>query len=233
MLDNYFNSKNASEFGLKIVYRPSIPSPEENITEYTVPGRNGSLTHKDGTYKDIVYPVEYNIIDFNNIYGKIRAIKGWLLGKIIDKKLIFSDDPEVFYKVKTVFATDVERRIKVSGEFTATYTMEPFAYERNVEDIILTAPGNVINTGTIYSEPIITVEGTGNITLTINNKNIILTGIQTGIVIDSVMKNAYLGSTNLNSKMNGKFPVLEIGENEISWIGNITKLTVSPNWRYL
>lgn len=233
MLDNTFNNRNASDFSLKIAYRPSIPSPEENVTTYIVPGRNGDLTYKEGTYKDIQYPVEYNLIDFNNLHGKLRAIKGWLLGPIKDKKLIFSDDPEVFYKVKKVSLTDIERRLKISGEFTATYTMEPFAYERNVEDIILTDEGSIYNPGTVFSQPIITIEGTGNITLTINNSNVILTNLSSGIVIDSVMENAYLGTQNLNGKMNGKFPRLEPGENEISWIGNITKLTISPNWRYL
>ena len=233
MLDNSFNNKNASDFGLKIAYRPSIPSPEENVTVYPAPGRNGDLTYKEGTYKDIQYPVEYNLIDFYNLHGKIRAIKGWLLGTIKDKKLIFSDDPEVFYKVKKVSATDIERRLKISGEFTATYTMEPFGYERNVDDIILTEEGSIFNPGTVYSQPIITVEGTGNITLTINNRNVILTNLSSVIVIDSVIEDAYLGTQNLNDKMYGKFPRLEMGENEISWIGNVTKLTISPNWRYL
>lgn len=47
------------------------------------------------------------------------------------------------------------------------------------------------------------------------------------------MKNAYNGSTLLNNKMSGEFPVLELGENNISWVGNVSKLEIQPNWRWL
>ena len=70
-------------------------------------------------------------------------------------------------------------------------------------------------------------------TLYVNNKSIYLKGITDKIIIDSEMKNAYNNSVSLNYKMSGDFPVLSLGENNISWIGNVTKLEIQPNWRFL
>ena len=47
------------------------------------------------------------------------------------------------------------------------------------------------------------------------------------------MKNAYNNSVSLNYKMNGDFPTLSLGENNISWTGNVIKLEIQPNWRFL
>ena len=66
-----------------------------------------------------------------------------------------------------------------------------------------------------------------------NNKSIYLKEITDKIIIDSEMKNAYNNSVSLNYKMNGDFPTLSLGENNISWIGNVTKLEIQPNWRFL
>lgn len=33
--------------------------------------------------------------------------------------------------------------------------------------------------------------------------------------------------------MKGQFPYLDIGENVISWSGNISKIEITPNWRCL
>ena len=47
------------------------------------------------------------------------------------------------------------------------------------------------------------------------------------------MREAYSGTTGLNSAMSGEFPVLKPGQNAISWSGDVTKVEISPNWRYL
>ena len=60
-----------------------------------------------------------------------------------------------------------------------------------------------------------------------------LENISGSIVIDSVLQEAYQGTTLMNDHMNGEFPVLKPGANAISWTGAVTKVVVRPNWRYL
>ena len=57
--------------------------------------------------------------------------------------------------------------------------------------------------------------------------------LQYTIVIDSVLQEAYQGTTLMNDHMNGEFPVLKPGANAISWTGAVTKIVIQPNWRML
>ena len=43
----------------------------------------------------------------------------------------------------------------------------------------------------------------------------------------------YKDMTSMNGCMSGDFPTLLPGQNAISWTGNVTKIVVQPNWRYL
>ena len=44
---------------------------------------------------------------------------------------------------------------------------------------------------------------------------------------------AYKGATLMSDHMSGDFPVLKPGQNAVSWSGNVTRVIVRPNWRYL
>ena len=85
----------------------------------------------------------------------------------------------------------------------------------------------------MYSEPIITVYGTGDITLMVGTVIVELEGISGSITLDSELQEAYSGTTSMNSAMSGEFPILKPGVNAISWTGNVTRIEVKPNWRYL
>ena len=51
--------------------------------------------------------------------------------------------------------------------------------------------------------------------------------------IDSVLKEAYMGTTLMNDHMIGEFPVLVPGVNGISWTGSVSQVVIQPNWRFL
>ena len=89
------------------------------------------------------------------------------------------------------------------------------------------------NPGSVYSEPVMTVYGSGDITLMVGMTVIELTGVSGSIVLDSVLKEAYKGTSLMNERMTGDFPVLKPGINAFSWIGTVTKVVIQPNWRYL
>ena len=98
----------------------------------------------------------------------------------------------------------------------------------------LTASTSTIdNPGSVYSEPVITVYGTGDITLMVGTVIVELEGISGSITLDSELQEAYSGTTSMNSAMSGEFPILKPGMNAISWTGEVTKVEVKPNWRYL
>ena len=99
--------------------------------------------------------------------------------------------------------------------------------------MVSTSGTMITNPGNVYSEPILTVTGSGNITLMVGMTIVELENISNGIVIDSVLKEAYLANTLMNEHMNGEFPVLKPGANAISWTGAVTRVDIKPNWRFL
>ena len=79
----------------------------------------------------------------------------------------------------------------------------------------------------------LTLTGSGDIKLIVDLTTIDLAGIDGSIVIDSVLQEAYKGTTLMNEHMSGDFPILVPGLNAISWTGNVTSVVVKPDWRYL
>jgi len=236
MFSLYFNKLNSyHDLGLKIIKRPNFFIAQKNINIYEVEGRNGSLIEDLETYKDIEITVSFNFIDRTNINQKIREIKSWLIGKIKDKQLMFSDDSDVFYKVKYMKIDNIERTLKYLGKFNVVFVCDPFTYSKAGENTVIITNNNsqIYNHGTYYSEPQLKIYGTGDITLSINNENIILKSIQDYIMIDTEMQEAYREGQSLNNKMHGEFLTLQVGENTISWLGNVTKLEIIPRWRFL
>ena len=98
----------------------------------------------------------------------------------------------------------------------------------------MTTSGTFItNPGSVFSEPVITVYGSGEITLMVGMTIVELDGITDSITLDSPLMEAYKDMTSMNGCMSGDFPTLLPGQNAISWTGNVTKIVVQPNWRYL
>jgi phage-related protein len=60
-----------------------------------------------------------------------------------------------------------------------------------------------------------------------------LEGVSGSITLDTQLIEAYSGITSLNNSMSGDLPILTPGMNAVSWCGNVTKVEMQPNWRYL
>lgn len=227
---NFLNKDSYLDYGIVLEKRPIISKPQRNIAYIDVPGRSGSLKVDDETYQDIIIPVECS---FKNaeLADQADVVKAWLDSG--EGQLIFSNQLDRYYLAHVSDQFDIAQEFKVFGKFLVNFRCKPFKYDLTNEVITLTMPGIITNPGTVACEPIIVLSGTGNITLTINELDIQLTGVNGSITIDSVLKDAYKGTVLQNSLMNGEFPILLPGDNSISWIGSVTSLQITPNWRWL
>lgn len=214
-------------FNISITKRPNIPAPEQEVQTFPVEGRHGSLT-KLKKFKDIKFQVEYNILEPDNIKPLLRQIRGYFYGK---KQLQFSDD-EVYYKIKSAQIGETNNEIEQYGLFTVTFTCDPFQYDVQSKKTF-TLPGKIINPGTLESEPYLKVYGTGDITLTMNTKNIYLYGVVDYAEIDSRDLEYHKDLLPIENGMGGDFPIFEVGENDLSWTGTVTKIEIDGRWRYI
>lgn len=234
MLSFTFGGKNSyTDYGIVISQRPSIPSPVRRVTTLQVPGRNSALRFDENTYGDITITVECGLKNNTNLADEIDLIKGWLIGTG-ESGLVFDFQADKKYIAQVVNAMDFAQIFKLFSKFIIIFNCRPFKFKVSNSVITLNSPGTVINTGTIYSEPIIKVYGTGDGTLTVGSQVNTLKGISNSIIIDSTIQDCYgVDGSNLNNKMSDDFPTLNVGVNTITWTGSITKIDITPNWRWL
>ena len=227
MLELIIDNKSSADFGLCLAETPSIPSPERDVERVSVRGRHGSLTKKYA-YKDISFSVSLNLLEDDGIKDKLRYIRAWILNA---KKLQLSDD-SVFYRIKESNIPDIDNELNLLGKFEANFVADPFQFKES-KIVSLNSPGKVLYSGTIESEPYIKIYGTGNGSLTFNNDVIHFQDISEYIEIDCENQQAFKGTYPRNDKMIGEYPVLQIGMNDISWTGGITKIEIDVREVYL
>lgn len=227
MLELIIDNKSSADFGLCIADTPSIPSPERDVERVPVRGRHGSLTKKYA-YKDIPFSVSLNLLEDDGLKDKLRLIRAWILNA---KKLQLSDD-NIFYRIKESNIPDIENDLNLLGKFEANFIADPFQFKES-KIVTLSAPGTLFYNGTIESEPYIKIYGTGDGTLTFNNDVIHFQDISEYVEIDCENQQAFKGVDPKNNKMIGEYPVLEIGMNDISWSGGITKIDIDVREVYL
>ena len=226
-----WNGTRCTAYGIHITAQPSIIRAPERVTFTNVPGRSGSLTtlEADDVYDDFILPVECTVSDMN----RVLEIDTWLKGA---GTLKLAARPGGFYYARISNQIEFVKVLRnhENRTFTVNFRCKPFWYMENPSPLTLTTSSAFItNPGNVFSEPIITVVGSGDITLMVGMSICELSGISDTITLDTPLMEAYSGTTALNSRMSGDFPTLLPGTNAVSWFGNVTMLQIAPNWRYL
>ena len=224
-----FKETDSREYGILISSVPERVRPERRVKEIEIPGRSGNLTQDEETYDAYVISMECSTRGSD----RMDEIITWLNGA---GDLTLSTEPDKVYQASIYNKISISDQIYLYNSFLLQFKVQPFKYNINpfADELTLTAQTIIRNGGTVYSEPIITVYGSGDITLTINEKDFPLYSVDGSITIDSEMMEVFKGTANQNSKYGGEtFPRLEVGENAISWTGNVSRVETQPKWRWL
>ncbi|MCQ6329042.1 phage tail domain-containing protein, partial [Bacillus cereus] len=172
MVDIRINEILGRDYLLCMVERPDIPTAKEKIEFIEVPGReNGSLTKNNG-YEDVTFKIDFNLLEDYNIKPLLRRIKAWLLNA---KTLSFTDD-NVYRKIKSVEIGSIANEIEEYGQFEVTFVADPFEYAI-LQPLEITKTTTLVNSGTKYSLPKITIYGSGSITVTINDVSFLIKNV--------------------------------------------------------
>ena len=226
-----WNGTRCTEYGIYVAEQPSPTIPSERVTFTSVPGRPGSLTTVEGNdiFDDLTLTAECFVRDLS----RLNDIAAWLKGA---GKVTFANRQGGFYYARIVNQIPFEKILRGNPHrsFAVNFRCKPFWYINGAEDIILTESGQFItNPGSVYSEPVITIEGGGEITLIIGTTIVELEGVTENIIIDSELQETYSGNSLMNECMTGDFPILKPGVNAVSWNGDVARMTVKGNWRFL
>ena len=225
-----WNGVRCTQYGIHVLEQPPVTIPSERVAFTDVPGRSGSLTQLEGddVYDDMVLTVTCLIAD----PSRIPEIVAWLRGS---GTVTCANRQGGFSHARVVNQIPFEKILRGNPHrsFAINFRCKPFWYLSDVEPITLTTSGTFItNPGSMASEPLITVYGSGEITLMVG-MTITELEIADKITLDTPLMEAYVGTTSMNNCMNGDFPLLLPGKNAVSWSGNVSKVEIQPNWRSL
>lgn len=205
--------------------RSAIPRFSEQLKLY---GTNGSYNQVDGAYENYERTIRIFFERFSDLATLVEKIKA------VGNQLEFSyQSDSLFYA--DLLDTEIIPKGMYGWELSVKLDMQPFRYQKSVEPVVLTASGTINNPGTIYSEPIIDIEGDGDISLTIGRKTMYL-AINTKATIDCRQgkQNIYnaTGAVQNTLRKRGGFLEIPTGKVGVSFTGNVRKITIRPNWRY-
>lgn len=228
MTINDFNTASLSGCQLLDIgeVRAAEPRTAEEVTVY---GSNGRLRLSDGAFdgyeRQLVF-VTKAIPDLE------RVINAFLVGK---NRVSF------WYQEGSHFFCDyLGAHYEPWGlhrwKLVVKLYMYPFRYQSNPTDVVLTRSGTVTNPGTVFSEPTIIIEGSGEVSLTIGNQTMALTIDTRATIVCRHGEQAVFdknGQVRNTSRKRGPFYELVPGRSGVTWTGTVRRVTIQGNWRYL
>lgn len=226
MIINGFNTSTiphcvVTDFGEVEAAKPHA----ESVDVY---GLNGSYRVLDGSYESYERTISFyvpKLVDISTIVDKFQSKENVIEFSYQLGSYFYADFSGATYNRNGMHAWKIDVKL----------IMQPFRYQKSVEPLVLTASGTITNLGTIYSEPIIEVEGDGDISLTIGRKTMYL-AIKTKATIDCRQgkQNIYnaTGAVQNTLRKRGGFLEIPTGKVGVSFTGTVRKITIRPNWRY-
>lgn len=227
---NGINSNTIDGLLIQELPQPSKPLMRANIEQ--IDGRDG----------DIITPLGYSAYDKElsiGLYGDYD------INQIIQYfnssgQVVFSNEEDKYYNYTIIEAIDFERLIRFR-QAVVKFHVQPFKYSvtDNSKNFTITNQTSISirNAGNIYSKPILTITGSGDIGISLNGVQIfqISLGDIGSIVIDTNLMEAYLGSTLLNRIVTGDYNnfKLNVGQNIITWSGTITQIQIDNFSRWI
>ena len=230
----YFNWNGVScrAKGIRMQSMPTVIRPEERVNHIVIPGRTGELTQLEGEhiYNSYIQAIPIAV----NTENAVREAEAWLQG---DGYVTFSSQPDLKQRARVINAVTFRKHSRNSDwwEAEVQFYCEPLKEAAETEENIeVTSSGaTVTNPGDVDALPRIEITGSGDITIQMGGNALVLTGVTTGMVIDSDTEWVLKNGVQQQGVYTGKFPVLKPGDNTVAFTGSVTKLTITPRWRYL
>lgn len=232
----WFDGQCSTQFGIVASGPGTYNAPARDVETISIPGRSGDLIQDNGRFKNI--PVTYPVFIGSRFPEKAEAARAWLLSKTGYRRLEDGYNPDT-YRV-AMFKGPIDFDVTFlnrAGEAKLTFECKPQRFLKAGEYPVTVQSGGVLWNPTLFpADPLITVYGTGAGRLTVGRVSVEIKAINEHLCLDSDTQNAYRVAVagtpeNRNSDIYApEFPVLEPGENAISWTGDIEHIEIIPRW---
>lgn len=223
----------SADVGLYFDKLPYIPAAKRRSNVYQIPGAGEDLTIHSDDYEDI----PMTLTAYMRPGTDHQAAYNWAHGK----KIVLSTQPTVYGIIKTVGEIAPSRIGWDAHKFDIPFTLSPFRYLLNDEEIILSAnPAYISNAGNVHSLPLYKMTGcSGDVSITANGVQLTITDAPADIYIDTASETVYTINAgvkeNILSKTSGALwnMALNPGTNEIAWGGTVDSVSVKIGTRWV
>ena len=224
-----WNGKRCTEYGIHVSEQPPITLPNERATFTSVPGRPGTFTTLEGedVYDDMILSTTCFISD----PSQIPTIAAWLKG---NGTVTFANRQGGFYRARVTNQISFDKILRGNPHrsFVVNFRCQPFFYHDEASAVTVTKSGTFIkNPGTVYAEPILEVTLTGDAEITLGGYLFELSGITGTVKVDCEQMEVTQNYASKVSCMTGDFPRIPTTGAYLNWIGGVSSIKVTPNWR--
>lgn len=233
-----FGGVNTADHDMLIIEKTPFSSPTPDVTALETPGRSGDIIIDTGRRKNVKVGYTCAILarkdeTFDQAAARVRA--AFLAGDVRYKKLVDSTDADHFRQAALLEAIAIEKNGTQDGEAKFVFSCKPWRYSfAGCKPLALQNGMALYNYERFSSDPVITINGSGKITLNVNGKSFEVSDVSGTLRIDSEKMTASMDGVPCSAKVNCQaFPVLLPGKNVINWDGNVSAVSIEPNWRTL
>lgn len=216
--------------GVAVAKMPSHKKASMRFTEYYVKGRDGALHVDEGLSN---FDITATLVLINASAATRQIVNAWADGT---GKLVLSDNTTKAYKA-TVKEEIKWSRLKANAGYydTAeiTFNCQPCMYEAEDTVIELTQSAFITNPGSAVAYPLLKIEASGDASIIVGGEEITIDDMTTGVPVYIDCENGYVYTETGATTMHGDIPVIPLGESAVDVGPNVTKLTITPHWRWV
>lgn len=231
-----FNTYDSRDKYVVVNEYPSQTKPKAKVKELVVPGRGGALNISEGldVYDNLVLTCQCTALPT----ADIETISAWLNGA---GTLVFGNALTRAYKARVDAQISFDKILRgwAHRSFVIPFVCQPgrYVYPEVTDSVFTETDKTITNPGTMSSEPRVTIIGNGEVTVTVGDSTMLVTGPETAwtLVIDTELMDCFddTGAVLRNEWLTGDFPRLLPGSNVVAFDGDVTSITIKPRWRYL
>lgn len=229
-----FNGIESSEFGVFLEKEPEIVIGNVRAETQTVIGSAKVLHFTEGDDAMDPIAISMDCCLANADEDTITQVCAWLRGS---GDLITEYDEDHYYRSAMITnQIPLARVFRATRGYTFTVELEAEAHRYHYPPVsarTITAAGWLNNPGTAPAEPLIRLNGSGDVSLMIGDSTLEIDGITDYVMIDCETQMVYREDVNLGASVTrlGEWPKIPVGGCNISWSGSVSSLVITPRWR--